>query len=107
MFQLASSIQSAKSSRESAWLATAASLCLTSDSRIMASLTLPTVRVDVWTLRCHFNRFRYYQRGQAGEIDVVETRKPRQPTAERPYVASVESYYRDKRTGIELARTHH
>jgi hypothetical protein len=73
----------------------------------MASVTLPTIRVDVWTLRCHFNRFHYYERGQTGEIDVIETRKPRQPTVDRPYVASVESYYRDKDTGIELARTHH
>jgi hypothetical protein len=106
MFQLSSSIHSEKSSKGSACRATAASFCLTSDSRIMGSPILPT-RVDVWTLRCLFNKAHYYERGLAGEIDVIEDKKSRAPTPSHPYVFNVESYYMDRVTGEQLARTHH
>ena len=63
--------------------------------------------MSVWTLRCLFNRSGYQELALAGELTVQEKTRPRQPTANLPYVASVESYYRDPILGTEVARTHH
>ena len=64
------------------------------------------IRVDAWTLRCYFNRAQYRQKSLTGEISTREARRGSPPKA-LGYAASVETYYLEKGTGIELARTHH
>jgi len=71
--------------------------------------TIPfSARVEVWELRCRFNRGRYWQRQQAGEFTaLVGKSNPARPAANQPPgTFSQEVYYLDRRTNVEVARVH-
>src|SRR5258708_7594000 len=72
----------------------------------MAALTV-SVTVDVWELRCRFNRGRYWERLQANEFTENTKSRPANP-AYRLGVGglSQEVYYMDQTTGNQIARVH-
>jgi hypothetical protein len=64
-------------------------------------------RVDVWELRCRFNRARYWQRMQAGEFITRTKSNPAKPASgQPPGTRSEEVYYIHPTTNITLARVH-
>ena len=66
-----------------------------------------TVRVDVWELRCRFNRGRYWSRLKTGEFHYKTKDKPADPKYQLgPGGLSQEVYYIDRITGTQIARVH-
>jgi hypothetical protein len=68
---------------------------------------VPSTRVDVWELRCRFNRGRYWDRLKANEL----TSRTREKAADPKYNLgpgglSQEVYYIDPHTGVQIARVH-
>ena len=73
-------------------------------------MTVPqflSVRVDVWELRCRFNRGLYYSRFVANEFDSKVRSHDADPKYRLgPGGLSEEVYYRDRTTGVQVARVH-
>ena len=64
-------------------------------------------RVDVWEMRCRFNRARYWQRLQAGEFMARTKSRLARPTSGQPSGStSEEVYYIHRDTNTTLARVH-
>lgn len=107
MLQLVGHSHVSKSPSESAPRATAASFSLTSFSLIMASSIPLITRVDVWFLRCLFNRARLFERWQGGEFDspppVRRAVRPGSADAPPDAAYSVGVYYYDRVTGEQIA----
>lgn len=106
MFQLAESIQSAKSNSGISLFAIAARLFLTSASRIMATLT--ELRADDWELRCRYNQSHLSERWQADEFH-TEFGKPgsaHPKSGQPPNTISQIAYYFDKATNDQVAKVH-
>src|SRR6266849_2923377 len=110
MLQLAGASHSSKSAIERARCTTAASLFLTSDSRIMVSPNAPERRLDVWSLRCLFNLAGLYDRWLKGEFaDILPKKRavtPGSPNAPPNSTFSVTAYYIDRIDGHQLAEVH-
>lgn len=67
------------------------------------------LRVDRWEMRCRFNQANLATRARNGEFDLVITRPSALATesyGQEPGTNSHEVYYRDKGTGVEVARVH-
>ena len=71
-------------------------------------MSTPPVRIDVWEMRCRFNRGRYWQRIQTGELTAVYKRNkhPAPLSSGQPHCTrSQEVYYYDA-NNREVARVH-
>lgn len=68
----------------------------------------PFIRIDVWEMRCRFNKGRYWQRMLAGEFraQCKRDRHPAPAAAGQPFCTrSQEVIYFDNK-GVEIARVH-
>ncbi len=106
MFQLCATSQSSKSSNDMWPCRCAINFFLTSDSFIMAPPI--TVRIDVWEMRCKFNRGKYWSRLQSGELtaNYTKSKHPAPPSSGQPHCThSQDVSYLDSK-GQEVARVH-
>jgi hypothetical protein len=70
-------------------------------------MAIVSVTVDVWELRCRFNRGRYWRRLKANEFDFETKDRPADPKYRLgPGGLSQEVYYIHKTTGVQIARVH-
>lgn len=97
--------QFSKSSREILFLDSSHNFSLIEDSLIMASCL--GIRVDVWELRCRFNKGNYWLRVQTGELHCAIKSHPADPKYNLgPGGQSQELYISDPITNKQVARAH-
>jgi hypothetical protein len=68
----------------------------------------PIVRIDVWEMRCRFNKGRFWERVQAGELNAIVNRSkhPAPPQAGQVHCTSSQEVSYHDAANREVARVH-